>query len=147
CWHKSPNVLSQVAIGKEKPLAVNVGQMIGVDGAGFGARTTGLAVGEDELLSLGCRLSQRVEDGQVQDRLSAGAKRDGLVPFLQVHRDSLRECFSHLSKSAQERFLETGSPILLERFLGYDECKQFAFGDLESRKGLNFVGIIVTSLL
>src|SRR5207247_11244475 len=53
--NKSANVISQMTIREEKPLAVDVGQVIWVDDAGRGLLTGWLAISQDELPRSGGR--------------------------------------------------------------------------------------------
>ena len=135
-------VVAQMVEGEEEPLAVDVGEVIGIDDALLGLLLAGLAIGQLQLLARGGGLGQRVEDLQVQDRLGAGAEGDGLLDVGQAERNGVGQGLLHLPEGAQQRLLEAGAAVLLEGLLGHDQREEFAFRDLQGGEGLDGLGVV-----
>src|SRR5947207_6515102 len=96
---------------EEEPLTVNVGQVIGIDHALFAFRLSRLAIDDFELTPSGGGFCELVEDTEVQDGFSAGAKGDRALQVGNVNGDGFRERLPHLVDGADERFFESGSAI------------------------------------
>ena len=78
-----------------------------------------------------------------QNRLGARAKGNGLLQIRQVQRNGVGQRLLHFSNGAEQRFLETGAAILLQRFFRDDQREQFALGDLQRGKGADFLGVMI----
>jgi hypothetical protein len=63
--------------------------LIRIDDAPFGLFVSVFPISQLDLLVLDSGLRESIEDFQVQDRLGAGAKGDGLSPIGQVQRDGV----------------------------------------------------------
>ncbi len=72
--HKGPNVFAQMTVGKQKPFAVDVREMVGVHQTGFRLLAARFAVSEDQLFVARGGFGQCVKDFQIEDRLGAGPK-------------------------------------------------------------------------
>ena len=104
-------------VREEKPFSIDIRQMVGVQGPGLRHRSAWFSILDLDLLMTGHRFGERIEDFEVQNRLGAVPKRDGLLPVGLVQRNRVGQCRRHFLKSAHERLLEMGSPVLLQRFL------------------------------
>ena len=76
---KGANILAEMIVSKEKPFAVDVGEVVGVNEAFFDLLLTGFAVAEFELLPGGGGFGQGIERSQIKDGLGAGAKGNALL--------------------------------------------------------------------
>ena len=135
---KSANVISQMTIREEKPLAVDVGQVIWVDDARFRFLSARLAISQKQLPMSRGGFGQGVENFHVQNRLGAGAKGDGLLPVSEVQGHGVWERRGHFLERAQERPLERRAAVLLQRLFRHEQREQFAFGDLQRWKITDF---------
>src|SRR5947208_12650193 len=63
--NKGADVVAQMTVGKKKPFAVNVGQMIRVNDARLGLFAARLAISQFKLFALGCRLGESVENVEI----------------------------------------------------------------------------------
>src|ERR1035437_4491560 len=116
---------------EQKPLAVNVGEVIWIDEALLDALLPGFAIGQLQLPARHRGLGELIENPQVQNRFGARAKGDGLRHVVKAEPDSVRQGLLHLLAGAEQRLFEAGAPVLLKSPLGYDQREDFAFGDLK----------------
>jgi hypothetical protein len=136
-------VVAQMIERKEKPFAVDVGEVIRIDEALLDAPLAGFALGQLQLLARGSGFGKGVEDLQVQDRLRGRAEGDGLRRVVKAEGDGIREGLLHLFEGAEQRSFEAGAAILLEGLLGYNEREDFAFRDLKRGKSLDGLSVKV----
>src|SRR5947209_14479525 len=78
---KGANVVSQMVEGEEEPFAIDVGQVIWINHTRFGLLLAGFALGQFDMLALGGGFGELVKDFEMDDRLRAGAKGNGLFPI------------------------------------------------------------------
>src|SRR5207247_7840735 len=86
---------------------------------------------------------ERVEDFQVEDRLSASAERNSLVNVAEAERDGVGQGLLHFFEGAEQRLLEAGAAILLECFLGHNQRHQFTFSDRKGGESVDVFGVMI----
>lgn len=136
------DVLAEVVEGKEVPIAVDVGEVAGVDDALFGRAGTGFAVGEAELAAVLDGVGEGFEEGDVDDGFGAGSEADGVVPLGEVEGDGVGEGAFEFLEGGDEAVFEGGAAVLLEGFLGDEQGEQFAFADLEGGERVDLLGVM-----
>src|ERR1700720_2140629 len=77
--NKGADVLAQVIVSEEKPFAIDIRQVVGIDAALLGLRLARFAIGQFELMAGGRGFGQRIEHFEIQYRLGPRAKRNALL--------------------------------------------------------------------
>src|SRR5579862_6364081 len=124
--HKGADVFARVVVREQKPLAVDVRQMIRVHEAFFRLALTGFAVGQLELLASGGSPGEDIEYFEIQNRLGARAEGNRLLNVGEIERNRVGQRLLHFSDGAQEGFLKARAAILLEGFFRDDQREQLA---------------------
>src|SRR5436190_854803 len=141
--NEGANVFAAMVPGEQVPFTVDIREVVRIDDAQFGLARTRLAIRQLDLPPMRRGFGQRVKDFQVEDRLSPGAERNGLLHLRQVEGDGVWQRLFHFSDRTEQRLFETGAAILLERFLSDHQREQFAFSNLHRGKGADFLSVTI----